>query len=174
MKIDSNNIINDYFTDNIGCHGQSFLKGVMPTCSFHLKWEDLPLGTESLALVFVDHDAIPVCGFTWIHWLAANIDPKLGFLPENASKTLSLLQGVNSWNSPIIPQDWHLNKEEATRYGGCAPPDKDHLYTITLYALDKKLDLETGFMMNDLLKAMKGHILDKAKLEACYKKASSF
>jgi Raf kinase inhibitor-like YbhB/YbcL family protein len=169
MKITSNNIINGYFTDNIGHRGTHFLKNIMPNHSFHLAWKNLPAHTQSLALVFIDHDAIPVCGFSWIHWLVANIDPTLKELPENASATLNLLEGINSWNSDVIPAEWHLNKEEATAFGGCAPPDKEHLYTIELYALDKQLELPSGFMMNELLKAMKGHVLDKATLEALYK-----
>lgn len=169
MKIKSNNIINGYFTDHVGHRSTHFLKDIMPNYSFHLAWEDLPPGTQSLALTFVDHDAIPVCGFTWIHWLVANIDPTLKELPENASATKSLLEGVNSWNSRFVPKEWHLDKEDASSYGGCAPPDKEHLYTIELYALDEQLHLSRGFMMNELLKAMKGHVLDKAMLEAWYK-----
>ncbi|MES2203987.1 MAG: YbhB/YbcL family Raf kinase inhibitor-like protein [Pseudomonadota bacterium] len=169
MKIKSNSITNGYFKDEMGHHGTQFLKNIMPNYSFHLAWDNLPPGTQSLALTFVDHDAIPFCGFTWIHWLAANIDPTLNELPENASEKMNLLQGVNSWGSGIIPKEYQLSKEDASRYGGCAPPDKDHLYTIELYALDKKLDLPSGFMMNELLKAMKGHVLDKATLEALYK-----
>lgn len=169
MKITSNNIINEYFTDNVGHRGTHFFKEVMPNYSFHLAWQDVPLNTKSLALVFLDHDAIPVCGFTWVHWLVANIDPTLNELPENASATMKLLEGVNSWNSGIIPKEWYLEKDDASGYGGCAPPDQEHLYTIELYALDTQLTLSPGFTMNALLKAMKGHILDKATLEAWYK-----
>jgi len=40
-----------------------------------------------------DYDAIPVCGFSWIHWTIANIDPKRNELPENASRTdIALVQ----------------------------------------------------------------------------------
>jgi len=169
MKIKSNSIINGYFKDDIGHHGSNFLKGIKPNYSFHLAWEDLPKDTVSLVLTFVDYDAIPVCGFTWIHWTVANIDPLLNELPENASVNLNLLEGVTSWNSGIIPEDWRLDKEDATGFGGCAPPDQEHLYTIKLYALDKKLSLTRGFFMNDLRKAMKGHILEKSTLEALYK-----
>lgn len=169
MKIKSNNIINGYFTDHVGHRGTNFHKDIMPNYSFHLAWEDLPAHTKSLALIFVDHDAIPVCGFTWIHWLVANIDPHLKELPENASVNLNLLQGVNSWHSGIIPKEYHLTKEDAAQYGGCAPPDKEHLYTIELYALDTQLTLSHGFTMNELLKAMKGHVLDEATLEALYR-----
>ena len=169
MKIKSNSIIDGYFKDDIGHRGTYFFKNIMPNYSFHLAWEDLPLNTKSLALVFIDHDAIPVCGFTWIHWLAANIDPTLNELPENARETMHLLEGVNSWNSGIIPKEYQLSKEDASRYGGCAPPDQEHLYTVQLYALDTQLALSPGFTMNELLKAMKGHVLDEATLEALYK-----
>ena len=169
MKIKSNSIINGYFNNEIGHHGSQFLKGKKPNFSFHLAWEDIPENTKSLAIIFLDHDAIPVCGFSFSHWTVANIDPSVNELPENASVTMSLLEGVTSWGSGIISEDWRLEKEDATGFGGCAPPDKDHLYTITLYALDTKLALSRGFYMNDLLKTMKGHILETASLEAMYR-----
>jgi len=169
MKITSNSIINGYFKDEIGHRGSSFLKEVKPNYSFHLAWQDLPKKTQSLAILFLDHDAIPVCGFTWIHWTVANIDPALEELPENASVTMDLLEGLTSWSSGIIPTEWQLSKEDDAGFGGCAPPDQEHLYTIEVYALDKTLELPRGFMMNHLLKAMKGHVLEKATLEALYK-----
>lgn len=169
MKINSTSIVNGYFKDDVGHRGSSFLKGKKPNYSFQLSWEDLPKNTLSLALIFMDHDAIPVCGFSWIHWTVANIDPALKELPENASVDLNLLEGVTSWSSGIIPEEWRLSKEEDAGFGGCAPPDQEHLYTVEVYALDKKLALSRGFMMNDLLKAMKGHVLEKCVLEAMYK-----
>lgn len=169
MKIKSTSIANGYFKDDIGHRGTHFFKDKKPNYSFHLAWEDLPVNTVSLALTFIDHDAIPVCGFTWIHWTVANIDPALKELSENASEQLNLLEGVTSWSAGIIPEDWRINKADDAGFGGCAPPDKEHLYTIELYALDKKLILPQGFFMNDLLKAMKGHVLDKCILEALYK-----
>jgi len=169
MKINSTSIVNGYFKDDIGHRGSSFLKGKKPNYSFQLSWENLPKNTLSLALIFMDHDAIPVCGFSWIHWTVANIDPALKELPENASVDLNLLEGMTSWSSGIIPEEWRLSKEEDAGFGGCAPPDQEHLYTVEVYALDKKLALSRGFMMNDLLKAMKGHVLEKCVLEAMYK-----
>lgn len=169
MKITSNSIVNGYFKDEIGHRGSFFLKEVKPNYSFHLAWQDLPKNTQSLAILFLDHDAIPVCGFTWIHWAVANIDPALGELPENASVTMDLLEGVTSWSSGIIPAEWRLSKEDDVGFGGCAPPDQEHLYTVEVYALDKKLELPRGFMMNHLLKAMKGHVLEKSTLDVLYK-----
>lgn len=169
MKIHSNTLANGYFDDAIGSRGKESLKGKMPTRSFHLAWEGLPVGTKTLALVFIDHDAIPVCGFSWIHWTVANIDPALGQLPENASVEMDLLEGVNSWAGNIVPEAWKLSREEATAFGGCAPPDAPHRYDIELYALDTLLNLKRGFYLNELLKAMEGHVLDRAILFGMYK-----
>ena len=41
-----------------------------PIKSFPISISDAPAATKSFALVFVDFDSTPVCGFTWIHWLA--------------------------------------------------------------------------------------------------------
>lgn len=169
MKVTSKSVINGYFKDEIGHRGMHFYKNVKPNYSFHLAWENLPKDTQSLALMFIDHDAIPVCGFTWIHWTVANIDPAMKELPENASVDLNLLEGVTSWSSGLLSPEWHLNKEDDAGFGGCAPPDREHLYTIELYALETKLTLSRGFYMNELIKAMDGHVLEKASLDARYK-----
>lgn len=168
MKIISHNIdAQGRLAEPFGSHGTQFIK-TMPSRSFHLAWSDLPKDTVSLALIFIDYDAIPVCGFAWIHWTVANIDPALGHLPENASHKMDLLEGVNSWVSGIIPIDRQLTPTEASRYGGCAPPDKTHRYTINLYALSTKLDLQPGFHMNELLKGIEKTLLAKATLHATY------
>lgn len=167
MKIFSKNIINGYLEDKFGKHGTQFLKNQKPNRSFHLAWDNLPKNTESLALIFLDYDAIPVCGFPWIHWTVANIDPNLKELPENASVDMKLLEGVTSLYSKLLPD--RMTKEDSIGYGGCAPPDQDHRYTVYVYALSKKLKLERGFYTNELLKAMEDCILDQAKLHCMYR-----
>lgn len=174
MRVDvfSNSILNGYLKDAMGHRGEQFIKNKMPSRSFHLGWKQLPEETESLALLFIDHDAIPVCGFSWIHWTVANIDPALGELPENASVDMYLLEGVNSWASGLLPTEWKLDKEDAIGYGGCAPPDKEHCYTVKLFALDNKLNLSRGFYLNEMINQMEGHILAHAKLQFLYKTKS--
>lgn len=44
------------------------------TKSFHIGWSDLPKDTKTIAILFYDYDAIPVCGFPWMHWSVENID----------------------------------------------------------------------------------------------------
>jgi hypothetical protein len=82
---------------------------------------------------------------------------------------MELVEGVTSWVSKILPSESRLNRENAIGYGGCAPPDKTHRYTIELYALDDQLDLVRGFYFNELLKAMENHMLAKATLHALYR-----
>lgn len=55
-------------------------------------------------------------------------------------------------------------------YAGPTPPDKNHQYTLTVYALDDKLNLNNGFYLNDLLKAIEGHILEIAETKILARK----
>ncbi|KLD60116.1 hypothetical protein WP50_12865, partial [Lactiplantibacillus plantarum] len=69
-----------------------------PIISFPVDISDVPAGTHSLALTFVDPGTIPVGGFTWIHWIAANLPATTTHIPENASQTgaIPMVQGNNS------------------------------------------------------------------------------
>ena len=47
---------------------------------------------------------------------------------------------------------------------GAPPPGPHHHYTFELFALDTKLDLGADATRADVLKAMQGHIVQKAVL----------
>ncbi|MGV3009910.1 YbhB/YbcL family Raf kinase inhibitor-like protein [Streptococcus thoraltensis] len=128
--------------------------------SFPFEIIDLPENTVSLAWTFTDIDAIPVCGFEYIHWVVANASPEKTKIAEDfASQDKEHLKGSNSLTSKFMDKDFgDLSKT----YIGPCPPDKDHLYTLTAYALDKELDLKEGFFLNELRHAMNGHILAQA------------
>ncbi len=168
MKLYSHNIHNGYL--DICCGNNSLdatdiINGIN-VHSFHLAWEDLPPNTKSLALIFDDPDAIPVCGFSWIHWTVCNIDPATKELKENESITNnSLIQGRTSWSSKLLG---HECEKDFMSYGGCAPPDKTHTYRVTVYALDTILDLNKGFYCNELIHAMEGHVIDSCTLNMKY------
>lgn len=164
FTLESNGIEDGYIKEKYGKYGEQFLNG-MPSRSIPLEWKNAPKNTKSYALVMEDYDAIPVTGFSWIHWVAL-IPENLNRLEENASLTnKDIVQGVNSWISNM----GGLNKVEASHFGGPAPPDKEHTYNITLYALDKEIDLENGFYLNELYEKIEGHILDKVVLKGKYK-----
>jgi Raf kinase inhibitor-like YbhB/YbcL family protein len=62
------------------------------------------------------------------------------------------------------------NDWKKTGYGGPCPPIGRHRYFFKLYALDAMLgDLKTP-TKDELLKAMKGHILGQAELVGTYQK----
>lgn len=132
-----------------------------PIKSFPISISDTPAATKSFALVFVDFDSTPVCGFTWIHWLAANIPATMTTIPANASRKLAdqFVQGKNSNAGRLVNGDPRIS----SGYVGPQPPDKAHDYTLTVYALDTDLPLADGYWLNDFIHQSAGHVLAKAK-----------
>lgn len=164
LELSSKGIENGYIKDKYGKYGSQNIKG-MPSLSLPLKWSEIPEGTKSFAIVMEDNDAIPVVGFTWIHW-SVIVPKNIVELEENASITnKNIIQGVNSWVSSM----GGLTKAEASHFGGPAPPDKEHTYNIVLYALDKEISLPQGYYLNELYHEIDGHILKKVELKAKYK-----
>lgn len=138
----------------------------MPVYSIPFEVINAPEETVSFALMLEDKDAFPVSqGFSWIHWTAANI--KNPVMPAGASSdSPDFVQGVNSWWSSL---GGSRPAEEVSCYGGPAPYDgKVHTYELHVYALDCELPLENGFLMNELFRAMEGHVLASYTLKAKY------
>lgn len=164
MKVTSTGIANGYWEDRFGKFGTELSAEGTPLRSIPFKIEDAPEGTVSFAVVLDDVDAIPVCGFTWIHW--ALCDLTVTELPEDASRhDPSLIQGCTSFHS--VASDESI--EEASRYGGMAPPDKEHQYDLSVYALDCKLNLKPSFYLNELIHGLRGHVLSHTRLSAMYR-----
>lgn len=124
--------------------------------SLPLEISGAPEGTVCFAIYMDDPDAVPVCGYRFVHWMAVNITQSS--IPEDFSRQAkeNAVQGKNDMGK--------------SAYGGPAPPDKDHTYEITVYALDAKLDLSEGFSKDEFSAAVKGHTLAKATLKGLYKK----
>ena len=100
FELTSSGIENGYIKEKYGQYGTENIKG-MPSLSLPLEWKGVPEGTKSFALVMQDYDAIPVTGFSWIHWVAV-IPGSYTKLEENASLTnKDIIQGVNSWISSM-------------------------------------------------------------------------
>ena len=107
----------------------------------------IPEGTESLALIMDDPDAMEPAGKVWVHWVAWNIDPTKTELAKST-------EGMTDFGE--------------VGYGGPAPPDKRHTYVFKLYALDSELDLPDKSTKADVEKAMKGHIIEQTQLTGTY------
>ena len=50
------------------------------------------------------------------------------------------------------------------------PPGRPHRYFFKIYAIDEKLSINEGAAKKDIVKAMDGHILEKAELIGLYKR----
>ena len=107
----------------------------------------IPEGTESLALIMDDPDAMEPAGKVWVHWVAWNIDPTKTELAKST-------EGMTDFGE--------------VGYGGPAPPDKRHTYVFKLYALDSELDLPDKSTKADVEKAMEGHIIEQTQLTGTY------
>ncbi|HCN47892.1 YbhB/YbcL family Raf kinase inhibitor-like protein [Pseudolactococcus plantarum] len=136
-----------------------------PVLSFPFSVEDLPTDTHYISFSFIDHDAVPVCGFSWIHWLVANVKTTgtTIYIPENFSLDLSDgIQGTNSFASVFVGE---TDPKLTQHYVGPTPPDKDHHYTLTVYASKEKLNLTPGFFYNDMRNSLTNNILAKTSIE---------
>lgn len=163
MKIESKGIVNGMIEDRFGAKGEQFTPGGMPSYSLPFEIIRPPEDTKAFAVIFDDYDSVPACGFTWIHWLISDL--KRTKIDENESATAEdLIQGVNSGHSFVSK----LSKEEATGYCGPAPPDGEHTYTLKVFALNRELGLKKGFMLNDLMWAMDGCVIDHAEIKGRY------
>jgi Raf kinase inhibitor-like YbhB/YbcL family protein len=112
--------------------------------------ENLPPGTQSLALIVDDPDAPRG---TWVHWVVWNIGPETREITENTLPPHAL-QGMNDFRQQS--------------YGGPCPPSGTHRYFFKLYALDAKIKLGTGSVKAALEAAIKGHVLAKTELIGRY------
>jgi Raf kinase inhibitor-like YbhB/YbcL family protein len=127
-----------------------------------LAWEQVPEGTQSLALIVDDPDAPDPRApqMTWVHWVLYNLPPHTNALVEAVAAgdlPPGTREGVNDWRR--------------TGYGGPCPPIGRHRYFHKLYALDTLLpDLGTPTKAQ-LEKAMSGHILEQAELMGTYQRA---
>jgi Raf kinase inhibitor-like YbhB/YbcL family protein len=117
-----------------------------------LAWNEPPAGTQSFALIVDDPDA-PMG--TWVHWVLLNIPVDTRSLQENMDANAMSIGKNSSGNM---------------RYDGPCPPSGTHRYFFKLYALDSTLSLSPGATKEQLLTAMKGHILAQGELMGTFSK----
>lgn len=129
--------------------------------SFPFEVADIPEGARALAVIFLDWDSTPVCGFPWIHWCACIEGPFEGVfaMPDDASRDglANMAQGLNSAAKS--------EPERGAGYAGPCPPDADHVYTLRVTALDAVPALSEPFWANELIAACRGHVI--AEASAC-------
>ena len=124
-----------------------------------LTWQAIS-GAASYAILMEDPDARPTTPF--LHWAIYNIPPDTTSLPEGLptepmlQKPKGTMQGTNTRGS--------------TGYYGMNPPPDDppHSYQFQIFALDTLLDLPAGASRDQLLAAMRGHVLADGKLTGSF------
>ncbi|OGW44001.1 MAG: hypothetical protein A2132_02165 [Nitrospirae bacterium RBG_16_43_11] len=116
-----------------------------------LKWDGIPAGTKSFAIIMDDPDA-PVGTFT--HWVIYDIPADTNTLPEGLLKDPDLSKGIKQGTTSF----------RRTGYGGpCPPPGRPHRYFFTIYALDiQTTGLVSKASKQDVENKIKGHIIGKA------------
>ena len=124
-----------------------------------LRWEDIPTGTQSLALIVEDPDAPDPAApqRIWVHWVLYDIPPHIQELSAGVQRLPpGAREGINDW----------LRKG----YGGPCPPIGRHRYFFQLYALDTTLPALPSPDKDSLQAAMRGHVLAEATLMGRYAK----
>jgi Raf kinase inhibitor-like YbhB/YbcL family protein len=110
-----------------------------------VSWSGAPSNTVSFALTLVDPDAP---GGLFYHWVLFNIPKNLSSLPEGlpTPPPNGMIAGANSWG-------------KIGYRGPCPPKGASHHYVFTLYALDSNLTLAPAASIDDVIEAMKGHVI---------------
>lgn len=120
-----------------------------------LNWPQVS-GVREWTLICDDPDAP---GGTFTHWVMYNIPSGYTGLPDGITQDRQLddgsMQGMTSFGK--------------IGYGGPSPPPgKPHRYIFKVYALDAKMDLPPGITKQQLLDAMKGHVIAEGSLTGMY------
>ncbi len=126
-----------------------------------LRWSGTPQGTKSLVLIIDDPDAPDPRApkMTWVHWVVVDIPGSTHELAENAaahSLPTGAYQGLNDW--------------KRAAYGGPCPPIGEHRYFHKLYALNTLLPHLEHPTKDEVLAAMKDHVIEDAQLVGTYRR----
>ncbi len=126
-----------------------------------LSWLQPPEGTGSMVLICDDPDA-PMG--TWVHWVLYGLSPDTLEISENIPDDKEVLGGAKHG----------VNDFHKYGYGGPCPPGGTHRYFFKLYAVDTEVvDLDPGATKDEVLVAIKGHVLAEGQLMGRYSRHGS-
>jgi Raf kinase inhibitor-like YbhB/YbcL family protein len=168
-----------------------------PNKSPHLAWSGVPANARSFAVLCIDRDAptraddvnkkdrlvpydLPRADF--VHWVLIDIPASVSELSEGLDadgltakgkppgKTPHGVRGLNDYTG------WFAgDKDMAGNYAGYDGPwppfndERRHHYVFSVYALDtESLGLSGAFSAADVKRAIAGHVLAEAQIEAHY------
>ena len=123
-----------------------------------LRWDEVPGGTASFALILEDPDAP---NGTFCHWIIYN-------LPADCRELEAIIPIQKNLDNGAIQGQNDFGK---IGYGGpCPPQGEEHRYFFRLFALKKKLPPESANRNEDFYKAVNGLMLGKAEYMGRFKK----
>lgn len=128
-------------------------KGVSP----QVAWDNVPAGTQSLAVVIVDPDGAKGSGVN--HWVVYNLVPARSQLKEGEAQASApgMTVGKNSAGAEV--------------YRGMCPPagDRPHHYVMTVIATDLPAGaLPAALSREELMARLKGHTLGGQSVVGLY------
>lgn len=133
-----------------------------------LRWSGVPDGTRSFAIAVTDPDLPESFGFprSFAHWLVHDIPAHVRELPEGASGTAAMPPGARELNSDFVTFGI---PGFGRGYGGPWPPDGEHRYYFTVYALKKdRLDIDPEADLVGFHAAVMPVAIDSASFVAVY------
>jgi Raf kinase inhibitor-like YbhB/YbcL family protein len=135
----------------------SFTQAAQNPPSPKLEWTNVAPGVQSFTLILHDPDvALQRKTDDVLHWMIFNIPGTARELPQGVPATATLPDGaINAKN---------LRGAVGYMGPGAPAPGPHHHYTFELFALDTKLELGPDATREDVVKAMQGHIVQKAVL----------
>jgi Raf kinase inhibitor-like YbhB/YbcL family protein len=117
-----------------------------------LSWPAAPAGTVEIAITLGD-EQLP----TFIHWVAAGIDPTVTSVTESALPD-GAIEGVNG--------------NGTTGYTGpCPPKGETHTYQLTVHYLGLRIELADGAAGADMLAAIQSNTIATAVTTGTYTRA---
>jgi Raf kinase inhibitor-like YbhB/YbcL family protein len=128
-----------------------------------LRFAHVPAGTVELALVCDDPDA--PSAQPWVHWVVWGLAPEAPGIPGGAgtpTPELAAIAGARQGRNDFGELGW----------GGPLPPrgHGTHHYRFRLHALDQAVQLAPGASRDDLVAAVRGHLVAEAVLNGLYER----
>jgi hypothetical protein len=117
-----------------------------------LSFAGVPAGAKSLALVVEDPDAP---GGLFTHWVVWNI-PTTTTTAAEGQPPAGGTEGMSGYGK--------------AGWGPPCPPSGEHRYVFNLFAIDAELTLPPSTGREELLSAMKNHVLAQAELTGRYRR----
>jgi Raf kinase inhibitor-like YbhB/YbcL family protein len=122
-----------------------------------ISWSKGPDNTKTYALICDDPDAPSK---VWVHWVLFNIPASITSISENQPTDKTILSSAINGN----------NDFGTLGYSGPCPPRGIHHYCFKVYALDCSVSLSAGATKDEVVSAMKDHILAEGQLTGRYQR----